>query len=67
MVRLGGSLHLSVTAEGIEDHAALEMLRHFGCAVGQGFWFSEPLPAADIAAAVARLEYAGGRAVKAEV
>lgn len=63
MVRLGSSLHLSVTAEGIEDHAALEMLRHFGCAVGQGFWFSEPLPAADIAAAVARLEYAGGRAV----
>ncbi|HEX4903117.1 MAG TPA: EAL domain-containing protein [Acidimicrobiales bacterium] len=41
-------LGLRVTAEGIEHVVALDYLRDRGCAVGQGYLFSRPVPAARI-------------------
>lgn len=44
-IELARSLSLAVTAEGIENRRQLELLRAFGCKEGQGYLFSEPLPA----------------------
>ncbi len=44
ITRLGESLGLSVTAEGIEDAAIEQRLRELGCHKGQGWLYSRPLP-----------------------
>ena len=46
VIRLGHSLDLCVTAEGIETEAQLHLLCELGCDVGQGYWIAEPLDAA---------------------
>jgi EAL domain-containing protein (putative c-di-GMP-specific phosphodiesterase class I) len=47
VIQLGHSLDLSVTAEGIETEAQLQLLCGLGCDVGQGYWIGHPLePAA---------------------
>jgi len=38
-------LGLSVIAEGIEEPATIELLRHMGCYEGQGYYFGRPMPA----------------------
>jgi len=43
ITRLGESLNLPITAEGIEDAATEERLRALGCAKGQGFHYGRPL------------------------
>ncbi|TKD52190.1 EAL domain-containing protein [Sphingomonas baiyangensis] len=43
IVRLGESLNLPVTAEGIEDAAIEERLRAIGCTKGQGWHYGKPL------------------------
>ncbi len=43
ITRLGDSLGLSVTAEGIEDAAIEERLRQLGCHKGQGWYFGKPM------------------------
>lgn len=43
IVRLAHSLGLTVTAEGVEDEAALQVLRGEGCDLAQGWLFSKPL------------------------
>ena len=43
VIQLGHSLDLSVTAEGIETEAQLELLCGLGCDVGQGYWIGHPL------------------------
>lgn len=43
ITRLGDSLGLSVTAEGIEDAAIEERLRQLGCHKGQGWHFGKPM------------------------
>jgi len=48
ITRLGDSLGLSVTAEGIEDAAIEERLRQLGCHKGQGWLYSRPLPIAQV-------------------
>ena len=50
VVRMGHSLGLSVVAEGVEDHEQWACLRHLGCDIIQGFLFSKPLQASDVAA-----------------
>ncbi|HEX4693475.1 putative bifunctional diguanylate cyclase/phosphodiesterase [Sphingomonas sp.] len=47
IARLGESLNLSITAEGIEEKATEERLRALGCARGQGYCFGRPLSAAN--------------------
>jgi diguanylate cyclase (GGDEF)-like protein len=42
-IELGHSLGLTVTAEGVEDHATYERLQALGCDRVQGFFHSRPL------------------------
>jgi EAL domain-containing protein (putative c-di-GMP-specific phosphodiesterase class I) len=53
IVSLAHSLGLRVTAEGIEGTDQLDALTALGCEYGQGYHFSRPLPADDIAAMLA--------------
>jgi diguanylate cyclase (GGDEF)-like protein/PAS domain S-box-containing protein len=54
IVSLAHSLGLRVTAEGIERVDQLKALAALGCEFGQGYHFSRPLPADDIALLLAR-------------
>jgi diguanylate cyclase (GGDEF)-like protein len=45
---LGASLHLPVTAEGVETVAIQNSLKALGCAQGQGWHYGKPLPGAEI-------------------
>ena len=47
VIGLGRILGLKVVAEGIETKEQWERLRGLGCGLGQGFYISYPLPAAD--------------------
>jgi EAL domain-containing protein (putative c-di-GMP-specific phosphodiesterase class I) len=49
IIALGRSLNLPTTAEGIESEADVNMLTKLGCNVGQGFLYSKPMPADDVA------------------
>lgn len=48
VVKMGRTLDLTVTAEGIETTEQLKALREFGCPLGQGYLFSKPLPAEEL-------------------
>ncbi len=50
---LGGALGLRVVAEGIERPAQAAALSALGCALGQGYLFARPLPAAEFTALAA--------------
>jgi diguanylate cyclase (GGDEF)-like protein len=45
---LARQMGVSVTAEGIETQAQVDLLRLIGCNLGQGYWFDRPLPADQI-------------------
>ncbi len=46
---LGRSLGIVTTAEGVENDAQLELLRREGCTQAQGYLFSMPRPASEVA------------------
>ncbi|MGY3034823.1 diguanylate cyclase (GGDEF)-like protein [Bradyrhizobium sp. USDA 4354] len=46
---LGRSLGIVTTAEGVENDVQLELLRREGCTQAQGYLFSKPRPASDVA------------------
>ena len=46
---LGRSLGIVTTAEGVENDAQLDLLRREGCTQAQGYLFSMPRPASDVA------------------
>jgi diguanylate cyclase (GGDEF)-like protein len=48
VIALGNSLGVGVTAEGVETHDQLTLLRAAGCTEVQGYYFSRPIPAAQI-------------------
>jgi len=48
-IALGHALGLRVVAEGIEDTAALDLLRELRCDVAQGYAIGRPVPAAALA------------------
>jgi diguanylate cyclase (GGDEF)-like protein/PAS domain S-box-containing protein len=50
VVAMAHSLDLLVTAEGVETRGQLEALAHIGCDEYQGYLFSRPLPATELAA-----------------
>jgi diguanylate cyclase (GGDEF)-like protein len=50
IVAMAHSLGLQVTAEGVETRAQLDAMARLGCDEYQGYLFSRPLPAAEIAA-----------------
>ena len=47
-IELGHSLGLKVVAEGVEDEAALALLRELGCDQVQGYFISKPVSATDL-------------------
>ena len=55
-IDLAHNLGLFVTAEGVEDFAALTMLRDLGCDFAQGFALARPVPADHLAAACDKAE-----------
>lgn len=54
VVSLARSFGLSVIAEGVETEEHLEFIRGLGCEDYQGYYFSKPLPAAEIEALLAK-------------
>ncbi|MEA2391301.1 MAG: hypothetical protein QOK31_1410 [Solirubrobacteraceae bacterium] len=56
IIELGRALDLDLVAEGIEQSDQLHALRSLGCAFGQGFLFSEALPAMGLGPALAKIE-----------
>jgi EAL domain-containing protein (putative c-di-GMP-specific phosphodiesterase class I) len=55
IVQLADGLGMTSLAEGIETEDERRFLTERGCRLGQGFVFSRPVPAADIAARHRRL------------
>ncbi|WP_455285841.1 bifunctional diguanylate cyclase/phosphodiesterase [Cupriavidus necator] len=53
VIGLGHRLGLEVVAEGVENKAQLDFLCREGCDEVQGYYFSHPLPAAEISAFLA--------------
>ncbi len=49
VVGLARGLGMAVLAEGVEDLRVMEALRALGCRLVQGYFFSPPLPAAELA------------------
>ena len=49
VIALGRTLGLRVVAEGVETQAQADFLKAEGCGIGQGYLFSQPLPAAAFA------------------
>ena len=45
MIRIAHSLRLTVVAEGVENEQQLTFLDKEGCAIMQGSYFSNPMPA----------------------
>ena len=54
ILRLGATLGLGTVAEGIETEAQRDRLRGLRCRYGQGFYFSPPLPVAEVDGALRR-------------
>jgi diguanylate cyclase (GGDEF)-like protein/PAS domain S-box-containing protein len=48
VIGMGDNLHMRVVAEGVETREQLAMLQEYGCPQGQGYYFSRPVPAAEI-------------------
>ncbi len=48
IISLAHTLRLKVIAEGVETEAQMRYLRHNGCDVMQGYYFSRPVPAAEL-------------------
>jgi diguanylate cyclase (GGDEF)-like protein len=53
-VRLGHTLGLSVTAEGIETATQARRMRAAGCDTGQGWYLGRPMPAEHLTTAICR-------------
>jgi len=62
---LGTSLGICTTAEGVETEGQLQRLRAEGCTEVQGYLFSKPIPAADIASLLQRRGNLSSRATAA--
>ena len=47
IISMAHSLHLNVLAEGVETPEQIRFLQSHGCRSAQGFYYSEPVPAAE--------------------
>jgi diguanylate cyclase (GGDEF)-like protein/PAS domain S-box-containing protein len=54
VISMGRSLDLKIVAEGVETSEQFDFLRQHGCPEGQGYYFSEPMVAAEFARALDR-------------
>jgi diguanylate cyclase (GGDEF)-like protein len=60
IISLGRTLDLAVIAEGVETEDQAKLLRLLKCDQLQGYLYSKPLPAAEVAAALERLTIRAG-------
>jgi diguanylate cyclase (GGDEF)-like protein/PAS domain S-box-containing protein len=58
VISLGHKLNLRVIAEGVETQQQHDFLRANDCDEMQGYWFSRPVPAAEVQAMLERQAYA---------
>lgn len=65
IMSLAQSLHLVVTAEGVERQSQLEWLRDRGCHEAQGYLLARPLSATDLEIQFLRAAHAGSSASRA--
>ena len=63
VIRLGSSLGMITTAEGVETEEQLEILRAEGCMQVQGYLFSQPIPVSEIPDLLRQLAAARARRV----
>ena len=49
IIDLAHNLSLDVVAEGVEDEATMDLLVEYGCDTAQGYYFSRPVPADELA------------------
>ena len=49
-------MNLTTLAEGVENEEQLEILRDYGCDYIQGFYYSKPMPAAEMTEYLRSLE-----------
>ena len=49
VIGMARALQLNVVAEGIETKEQLKRLRELGCDIGQGYYFSKPMPTEKVA------------------
>ena len=54
MVGLASDLKMQTTAEGVETHEELALIRSLGCSLVQGYLFGKPMPAEEAAALAAK-------------
>jgi diguanylate cyclase (GGDEF)-like protein len=59
VINLGRELNLEVIAEGVETLAQLEFLQSVQCDAVQGYYFSKPLPANDLAGSIVAGQWLG--------
>jgi diguanylate cyclase (GGDEF)-like protein/PAS domain S-box-containing protein len=49
MISMAHGLHMTVVAEGVEHPAQVELLSNLGCDIAQGYLYSRPVPASQVA------------------
>jgi diguanylate cyclase (GGDEF)-like protein/PAS domain S-box-containing protein len=54
IIALGKTLKLTVVAEGVEDGTQVSVLQSYACDQAQGYFYSKPVPAAEIAPKLAK-------------
>ncbi|CAN5902286.1 hypothetical protein BH23ACT11_BH23ACT11_24430 [soil metagenome] len=54
VITLANTMHLEVVGEGVENAGQMRRLRDMGCELGQGYYFSRPLPANEATELLAR-------------
>jgi predicted signal transduction protein with EAL and GGDEF domain len=66
IIVLGHNLGMKVIAEGIEKAGQMELLKTFGCDMGQGYLFSRPVEA-DVVSAMMGARFLGGSLIPYEI
>ena len=56
IISLAQQLRMTVVAEGVETFDQLQFLRHAGCDIAQGYFFSRPVPPERLAETIATIE-----------
>jgi len=56
IIALANSLELSTITEGVETEEQLGFIQNLGCKIIQGYYYSKPVPAAELPAAIEAIE-----------
>ena len=54
IIAMSQQLHFTVVAEGVETPAQAQLLRDAGCQILQGYLYSKPVPASELAIMLVR-------------